>query len=378
MNMSKYLASLVGGFLMFALASPALADEVIVGVQLPLTGPIASFAGPPLKAGIDVALEQIQQGKLLGEGRSLKVLIEDDAADKSQAINLTNRFITRDQVSVLLGPPTTVLAAAAAPVANNLETPIITIAVADVITQTGPWVFKLYMSPDAAMTAVARHAVDVLKTKKVAIVYDRANDASVGQKNVFKAYLEKSGVQIVAEEATQVGETNFVPLATKLVSLEPDALFLATTAEVGANIVIQSKRAGLNAKTSILGNNNFSTPAYARTGGKAVDGTIYPADYFAGLPTDENRAFVAAFRKLTGKEPDSFSAAAYVGLRVVAEAVKRAGPDASRAKIRDAIGSIKDLPSVFGRGRFAFDAARSGAYDVVLIRLENGEPVLAQ
>ena len=364
--------------LMIALAMPALADEVTVGVQLPLTGPIASFAGPPLKAGIDIALEQINSGKLLGEGRTLKVLIEDDAADKSQAISLTNRFITRDQVSVLLGPPTTVLAAAAAPVANELQTPIVTIAVADVVTQTGPWVYKLYMSPDAAMTAVARHAVEALHVKKVAIVYDRANDTSVGQKNVFKAHLEKRGVQIVAEEATQVGETNFVPLATKLASLDPDALFLATTAEVGANIVIQAKRAGLNPRTAILGNNNFSTPAYARTGGKAVDGTIYPADYFAGLPGEENKAFVAAFRKLTGKDPDSFSAAAYVGLRVVAEALKRAGPGADRTKIRDAIGAIKDLPSVFGRGRFSFDAARSGAYDVVLIRLENGEPVLAQ
>src|SRR4051812_27902827 len=210
--------------LLLLTAATGLADEVTVGIQLPLTGPIASFAGPPLKAGIDVALEQIQQGKLLGEGRTLKVLVEDDAADKSQVINLTNRFVTRDQVSVLLGPPTTVLAAAAAPVANNLETPIVTIAVADVITQTGPWVFKLYMSPDAAMTAVARHAVDDLKVKRLAIVFDRGNDASVGQKNVFKAYLEKDGVQIVAEEATQVGETNFVPLATKLASLDPDAL----------------------------------------------------------------------------------------------------------------------------------------------------------
>jgi len=378
MQFAKDTFALRSLLLVLLTASPAIADEVTVGIQLPLTGPIASFAGPPLKAGIDVALEQIQQGKLIGEGRSLKVLIEDDAADKSQAISLANRFITRDQVAVLLGPPTTVLAAAAAPVANDLQTPIVAIAVADVVTQTGPWVFKLYMSPDAAMTQVARHAVDVLKTRKVAIVYDRANDASVGQKNVLKAYLEKAGVQIVAEEATQVGETNFVPLATKLTSLDPDGLFLATTAEVGANIVIQAKRAGLNAKTAILGNNNFSTPAYARTGGKAVDGTIYPADYFAGLPSEENKVFVAAFRKLTGKDPDSFSAAAYVGLRVVAEAIKRAGPGADRAKIRDAIGTIKDVPSVFGSGRFSFDSTRSGAYDVVLIRLENGEPVLAK
>ncbi|MGZ5896658.1 MAG: ABC transporter substrate-binding protein, partial [Xanthobacteraceae bacterium] len=309
-------------------ATAATADEVLVGIQLPLTGPIASFAGPPLKAGVELALERIEKSNFLGDGRKLKVLIEDDAADKNQAISLTNRFVTRDHVSILLGPPTTVLASAAAPVANSLDTPILTIAVADVVTQVGPWVYKLYMSPDAAMTAVGQYATDKLKVKKVALVYDRANDASVAQKNVFKDYVTKKGVEIVAEETTQVGETNFAPMATKLASLAPDALFLATTAEVGANIVIQSRRAGLADSVKILGNNNFSTPAYARTGGKAVDGTIYPADYFAGLPTEENKAFVEAFRKLTGKEPDSFSAAAYVGLMVVAQAVKDAGPGA--------------------------------------------------
>lgn len=358
-------------------ATTALADEIVVGVQLPLTGPIASFAGPPLKAGIDLAFERIEKSNFLGDGRKLKLLIEDDAADKNQAISLANRFITRDQVSILLGPPTTVLASAAAPVANSLDTPILTIAVADVVTQVGPWVYKLYMSPDAAMTAVGRYATDKLKVKKVALVYDRANDASVAQKNVFKEYVTKNGVEIVAEETTQVGETNFAPMATKLASLAPDALFLATTAEIGANIVIQSRRAGLSESVKILGNNNFSTPAYARTGGKAVDGTIYPADYFAGLPTDENRAFVEAFKKQTGKDPDSFSAAAYVGLIVVAQAVKDAGPGADKAKIKEALGRIKDLPTVFGRGKFSIDANRSGAYEIVLVKLVNGNPELA-
>ncbi|MGZ5866487.1 MAG: ABC transporter substrate-binding protein [Xanthobacteraceae bacterium] len=358
-------------------ATAATADEVLVGIQLPLTGPIASFAGPPLKAGVELALERIEKSNFLGDGRKLKVLIEDDAADKNQAISLTNRFVTRDHVSILLGPPTTVLASAAAPVANSLDTPILTIAVADVVTQVGPWVYKLYMSPDAAMTAVGQYATDKLKVKKVALVYDRANDASVAQKNVFKDYVTKKGVEIVAEETTQVGETNFAPMATKLASLAPDALFLATTAEVGANIVIQSRRAGLADSVKILGNNNFSTPAYARTGGKAVDGTIYPADYFAGLPTEENKAFVEAFRKLTGKEPDSFSAAAYVGLMVVAQAVKDAGPGADKAKIKEALSRVKDLPTVFGRGKFSIDANRSGAYEIALVKLANGNPELA-
>jgi branched-chain amino acid transport system substrate-binding protein len=341
------------GLALVARAPAAQADEVSVGVQLPLTGPIASFAGPPLKAGFEVALERIEKTKFLGEGRKLNLIIEDNAADKTQVIALANRFVQRDHVALMVGPPTTVLAAAAAPVANNLETPILTIAVADVVTKIGPWVYKLYMGPDAAMTAVAKYAVDKAKVKKVAIVFDRGNDASVGQKNVFKDYVTKHGVEVVAEETTQVGETNFAPMATKLTSLQPDALFLATTAEIGANIVIQSRRAGLPESVAILGNNNFSTPAYAKTGGKAVDGTIYPADYFAGLPSDENKAFVEAFRKLSGgKDPDSFSAAAYVGLMVAAQAIKDAGPGADKAKIKEALGRVKDFSTVFGLGKF--------------------------
>jgi branched-chain amino acid transport system substrate-binding protein len=357
-------------------AATAAADEVVIGAQLPLTGPIASFAGPPLKAGYEIALAHINKTGMLGAGRTIKLLIEDDAADKAQAISLATRFISRDKASILVGPPTTVLALAAAPVANNMETPILTIAVADEVIQTGPWVNKLYMNPNAAMTALGKYAVEKLKAKSVALVFDRGNDASIGQKNVIKAYLEKAGVKIAAEESTQIGETNFAPLATKLVSLNPGALFLATTAEIGANIVIQAKRVGLSDKVAILGNNNFSTPQYPKTGGKAVDGTVYPADYFAGLPTDENKAFVAEFQKATGKDPDSFSAAAYVALMVAAQAIKDAGPNADKAKIRDALAKIKDMPTVFGRGKFSMQD-RSGAYDVVLIQLDNGNPVLA-
>jgi branched-chain amino acid transport system substrate-binding protein len=365
------------GVAMLAMTGIARADEVVVGVQLPLTGPFASFAGPTMKAGLDLAVEHIKKTNLLGDGRSLKVLLEDDATDKSQAISLTNQFVTRDKASVLLGPPTTVLAAAAAPAANSLQTPMMTIAVAPVVTATGPWIYKLYMSPDAAMNALGAYA-DSHSLKKVAIVFDRGNEASVAQKDVFKKYIQDHGIQVVAEEATQVGETNFAPLATKLVSLQPDALFLATTAEVGANVVIQSRRAGLPDDIAVLGNNNFSTPAYSRTGGKAVDGTIYPADYFSGLPTEENKAFVEAFHKLTGKDPDSFSAAAYVGLNLIAQAIKDAGPNADKKKIAEALSKVENMPTVFGKGKISVDKDRSGAYDVVLVKLANGVPVLAE
>jgi hypothetical protein len=38
---------------------------------------------------------------------------------------------------------------------------------------------------------------------------------------------------------------------------------------------------------------------------------------------------------------------------------------------------VKDLPTVFGRGKISIDANRSGAYEIVLVKLVNGNPELA-
>jgi hypothetical protein len=36
------------------------------------------------------------------------------------------------------------------------------------------------------------------------------------------------------------------------------------------------------------------------------------------------------------------------------------------------------MPTVFGKGKISIDKDRSGAYDVVLVKLANGVPVLAE
>src|ERR1700693_1650357 len=84
--------------------SAARAEEGVVGMQMPLSGPLAAFTGPRMRAGAEVAVDEINSSQMLGAGRTIKLSIEDDAGDKTQTLNLINKRATIDHVVAILGP----------------------------------------------------------------------------------------------------------------------------------------------------------------------------------------------------------------------------------------------------------------------------------
>jgi len=370
-------AAALGGLALMALVT-AQADEITVGAEVAMTGPMASFIGPNLKAGFEVAVDRINKLKLAGPDNTLKLVTEDVASDKTQVIAVTTQFAERDKVAVILGPATTVLGAAAAPVANSLKTPIIVIAYAAEIVKNRPWAYKAYMEANASAKAIADFSLHHLKVKSAVLVFDRGNDASTEIKDGLRDRLVKGGVKVLSEDGTAQGDTNFGPLATKIVSEHPDMVFLATPPELGANVVIQARQAGLDPATKLIGIGNLASPAYVRTGGKAVWGTYYTSDYFAGLPTPENKAFVAAYEAKMKMAPDVFAAGAYAAAMIAAGAIKEAGDHPDREKIRAAIGRLSNFATVLGNGTMSIDAAHVTSYDLAMLQLVNGKNELAK
>lgn len=358
-------------------AGNARADEVTLGAEVALTGPMASFIGPNMRAAFEIAVDRINRLKLAGNNH-VKLLVEDVASDKSQVIAVTTRLATVDKVSAILGPATTVLGAAAAPVAKSLATPIVAIAYSSDIVKDNPWAYRAYMEASASSQAIAAFALNHLRVKSAALVYDLGNDASKQIDQDLKRRLIAGGVKVVADEGTEQGETDFQPLATKIVGLHPDMLFLATAPELGANVVVQARQAGLANDTKLIGIGNLASPAYARTGGKAVWGTYYTSDYFGGLPTAENKAFVAAYKKKMNTEPDVFAAGAYAAAMIVAHAIEESGDHPTREKIRDAIGHTENMPTVLGTGTITIDQHHVTTYDLAMLQLVDGKNELAK
>lgn len=372
LNLRQILASLV---LITGASGIAEAADVTVGVGEALTGNYA-FAGVPVTNGIKLAAEEINEKGFL-PGRKLRLLVEDNASDKGQIITLVNRFATSDNAIAVLGPLSSLEALAAAPVANERRIVLITTGVSPDILKAGPWSFKVMSPPAATMEVLASYAVDKLKAKRAALLTVRDNDGNITQKNAMRAYFESHGVQVVMDDSVAATDVDFTAIGTKLVEARPDVVFFGMPAEQGASLVVQARQAGLDQSVRFLGPQAMAAESLIRIGGKAVEGSVIAADYFVAMQSPQNAEFIARHRKMFKSDPENWTGVGYTMMYLVATAIRNAGPDATREGVRDALASIRGMPTVLGNGSYSFDASRNASYGASLIMVRDGKFVLA-
>jgi branched-chain amino acid transport system substrate-binding protein len=78
--------------------------------------------------------------------------------------------------------------------------------------------------------------------------------------------------------------------------------------------------------------------------------------YSVDDPSPAVRKFVDAYRARYGAEPDSIAASSYDAMRMLADAIMRAG-STEGVRVRDALAVTKDFPGV--TGTIAMDADRN-------------------
>lgn len=363
-------------FAALPLASFAQGKEIPVGVFNAMTGTYA-FGGVPIQNGMKLALEEANAAGLPG-GNKFKISEGDTAGEKGQTISLVNQFIKRDNAMLILGPTTSGEALAGAPVANELKTPILAIGSSPGIIATGPYAFKIQATPVDIMNFLGKLAVEKLGVKRVVTIIDQSNDGYVGQKNALVDYMKGAGATIVADEKFVSSESNFLALATKVANMQTDAIFIAAPAEVAANLIIQIRQAGLDPKVKIIGPSTFGSLGFIKAGGKAVEGTYVVADYSPNNSSAMNQAFVKAYQAKYKAVPDNWAGMGYALGTVAVQAVRNAGPNPDRQKIRDELAKLNKVPMVLGTGTWSVDDKRNPSYGGVLLQVKDGNFVSIQ
>ena len=138
-----------------------------------------------------------------------------------------------------------------------------------------------------------------------------------------------------------------------------------------------ARQAGLPQNVRFLGPQAMSAESLIRIGGKAVEGSIIAADYFAGTSGKQNAEFVERHRRMFNKDPENWTGVGYTMMYLVATAIKNAGPGADRDKIRRELTSLKDVPTVLGSGKYSLDANRDASYGATLVTVKDGKFTLA-
>ena len=355
--------------------SQVSAQEITIGVPVSLTG-VYAFVGTAAVKGLQMAVDEINAGSEAGTGRTLKLVIADDGSNTTQTITLVNRMATVDKVMALAGPSASPTVLAASPVVNQLQIPMLGIAVTPAVNKAGPWSNRVLNSPTTLMTVLANYTLDTAKPKTVMTVASRDNDGAAAQSKVIRSVLDGK-VTFMPEESAMMAETDFSALSTKIASLKPDAVMITMNDSAAANIILQAKQAGAAANLRFVANNAAASASFLRIGGKAVEGVLVCTDAFPEIRSDAlAKSFVANFQKKYSATPDQWNAVGYTIGKLYGNALSTIKGPVTRQNLNDAVVATRNFPVVLGsgKGNFSFSAGeREPTYEPILITVKDGK-----
>lgn len=354
---------------------PAMAKDIIVGAGLSLTGSYA-FVGVPQANGMKMALEEINAKKLLGEGNKIVLNIYDDGNERAQALTVAQKAVIQDKAVAFFAPANAPVAVAVAGAMNDLGVPAFSLASSLIPIQTTKWWFKINAGSDGLAIPLANYAADKAKIKKVGIFFLHDHESHVAQAAKFKEILKAKGADIVVEATAAIRDTDYMAAATKIVQANPDGVYIGAAGQQAANVIIQLRQAGIGANTKFFGTGGLGGD-FVKHGGPAVNNAYATADYNY-LRTDKlNQDFLAGYQKQFNTLPDNFAAIGYDAMYFLADAIKRALPDATPERIRVEFSKIKNHPSVMGTGTWGIGEDRLPIYDMNIMLAKDGSFVTA-
>jgi branched-chain amino acid transport system substrate-binding protein len=193
---------------------------------------------------------------------------------------------------------------------------------------------------EAAAFYIGKHVPDA----KVAIVKDPTPQGLM-LGDAAEAVLKNAGISVVAVEQVPTGAASATPQALRVMGAGANAVLMVAAALPEMVSYTKAHRQAGN-KSPIFGFSATGVSEFITLAGGAADGVIV-TDII-----DYDRPDVAALTKrLAERDPNllrsPFGIVAYGYGQLVVDAIKRAG-STDRAKIREAMESTKDFPTVLG------------------------------
>jgi branched-chain amino acid transport system substrate-binding protein len=329
------------------------ADEIAVGVVLPLTGREAK-PGQYQREGIDLAIHQINEaGGIFVKSKGKKMLVKevfyDDGSDQTRSSGLVERAMTSDGVVAVLGGYSTALGEAESVMPDRYQTPWITTgAAASTIFSRGyEWIFGTLSSTEALGYTTAEFLGSLVdhgklhKGLKLALALENTDhglDYEKGIANWIKAH--PGHFSVVFNERFDLGATDFSALLQKVKAAKADIFLADAHLQDYITMHRQYVQSGMQHQMISYGARGPESDARKALG----DATNY---IFAGiwwsakLPYPQVKQFVTRYQAATGHPPDSwYPATAYDAMRALAVAIEHAG-SLDKTAIRDQLRKVE-------------------------------------
>lgn len=362
---------IVIGLVLMASSVVVAEDPIKIGVISPLTGPVSSY-GQSARNGIVMGFDHVNADGGIN-GRMIEYIVLDDQGDPTESANSARRLIDRDGVSLIVGPIITPAVMAVAPIAQDASIPLITpTGTGDAITGIGDFIFRAAYKDSFQGQVMARFAFERLGYETVAIIYDIANDYSVGLKEAFESTFTGLGGQVVTTQSYATGDADFSAQLTSILMANPDALFIPDYYSTAGPIILQARQMGLEAE--LLGVDGWDSPELTSLAGGFEEGSFIVNHYSIEDESPSTQAFIDAYQAEFGVMPDALAALGYDAVLVVAAALRQAGTTEPEA-VKEALGTVQGVEAA--TGTLNMDPEGTPVKAAVILEMVDGNWTLA-
>jgi len=379
MNLLKKIISIISVFaLVFAFALPTNAkvegDTIILGAAVSLTGKY-STNGEHTRNGYNMAVKRINDmGGVTVGGKSYKfdIIYYDDESDSSRAAQLAERLIKQDGVHYMLGPYSSGLTKAMAPVTEENKIPMVEAngASRSLFTKGYKYLFAVLSPANQYLEVAIDLAVEKNggKPVNIAMAFEQdafSQDVRLGIVDAAK----RTGSKIIIDDKLPKELNDMAATLAKVKATKPDVLVVSGHSKGALTAIRQI--AEMKVDVPMLAMTHCDASKLAKQHGKNSEYALcaaqwhkelsYKDDFFGnGIKFDKD------FNDLYGYAPPYQAAESAAALLVFKDAFERAN-STDKEKVRDALAKT-DMQTFYGNVKFG-EGGQNTAKPMVLFQV---------
>lgn len=316
-------------------------DAIKVGVLHSLSGTMAISEVSVHDAEL-LAIEEINAaGGVLG--RQLEPVVEDGASDWPTFAEKADKLISSDEVAAVFGGWTSASRKAMLPVFEGHQA-LLWYPVQYEGLESSPYIFYTGATTNQQIVPALDYLAEQGHEQLFLLGSDYVFPRTANQ--IITAYAEANDMEVVGEEYTPLGHTEYATVVTKIEEAEPDVVFNTLNGDSNVAFFKQFRDAGLSAEDLPTMSVSVAEEEVRGIGTDNIAGHLVAWNYFMTTDTPENETFVAAYQDAYGSDRVTADPieAGYAGVYLWAAAVEAAGTTEVEAVKEAAKGISVDAP----------------------------------
>ena len=349
-------------------------DKIILGAAVSLTGKY-STNGKHTKNGYNLAVERINSMggvKVGGNTYKFEIIYYDDESNSGRAAQLAERLIKQDGVHYMLGPYSSGLTKAMAPVTEENKIPMVEAngASRSLFTKGYKYLFAVLSPANQYLEVAIDLAVEKNGGKPVNIAMAFEQDAfSQDVRLGIVDAAERTGSKIIIDDKLPKELNDMAATLAKVKATKPDVLVVSGHSKGALTAIRQISEmkvdvpmlAMTHCDASKLAKQHGRNSEYALCAAQWHKELSYKDDFFGnGLKFDKD------FNALYGYAPPYQAAESAAALLVFKDAFERAN-STDKEKVRDALAKT-DMQTFYGNVKFG-EGGQNTAKPMVLFQV---------